>query len=138
MAIDKRRQVPVRIGANDNVHCLCARGNTFTQVLRHTAGDANDNAGIRVLVLCQFTDTPEHAFFRTFAHGTRVYQYHVGMGRVVCSSVSGITEYSLHQLGIGDIHLTTVRFEIHPRLTESVPIRSRIWLRYEGIGWSCR
>ena len=64
------------------------------------------------LVALQLAHAADDPLLGVVAHRAGVDQHHVGLGRIVRAHVALAPEDAEHELGVGDVHLAAVGFDV--------------------------
>ena len=109
--IDQLGQRTISVGTHHQRHVFGLLEQLGTQSLRHAPSYANETAGRHELL--ELTQPPHHPLLSVFANGARVHKNHISAIRCINRAITGRRQLAVHQFRIGDIHLATVRLDIH-------------------------
>ena len=104
------RQIPVRIGADDQIHPWHLLEQRGAQPLRHAADDAEHPAG--ALVPLELAHPADHPLLGVVADRAGVDQHDIGVRRLLGADVALTAEQAEHQLGVGHVHLAAVGLDV--------------------------
>ena len=104
----RQRTIPVR--SNNQRHMLGLREQARSKPLRHATSHADDGASFHVAF--EFTETPEHAGLCIFANRAGIDENHVRAIGAVHGLVAMRDQLAVHELRIGNVHLTAIRLDV--------------------------
>ena len=84
-------------------------------MLGHATENTDAYARIAKLVRQQLGEPTDDPLLRMLANRAGIHQNHVGLGRGSHFRVPLSRELAEHQLAVGQIHLTTVAFDVYTR-----------------------
>ena len=104
-------QGTVGVGAHHQVYLVRVK-ELVLQALCHTAHDAHHQAGPIGTQPVEDLDAAPDALLGVVADAAGVGHHQVGLFHNLCAPVAGIGQYGENHLGVIDIHLTPVSFDI--------------------------
>jgi hypothetical protein len=109
-AVDERWQLSIAIGPDDQAYVLHAIEQLATQPLRHATRYAEYRIVLHpALDLAKPTD---HPLFGVLPDCAGVDQNDIGAVGLVDRLIAGISQLAEHELGVTDVHLTAVSFDV--------------------------
>jgi len=115
---DQLGKTAIAVGTDDEIDLRNALEQLGPEPLRHAADHAQHVTG--TLVALELAHAPEHPLLGVVAHRAGVHQQDVGLRGVVGTDVPLAAEHAEDELGVGDVHLAAVRFDVdawHAQLT---------------------
>jgi len=107
----KVEDFPERAGAGNDVDVRRAARDVATEALGHAAGDAEQHAGIALLVLFQLAQNGKDLVLRMLTHGAGVDEDDIGIGGFVGAYVAATLERGDYQVPVVDVHLAAEALE---------------------------
>ncbi len=121
--VDQLRQVAIGVRPDDQVDLRDALEQDGAEPLGHAADHAEHVPG--ALVALQLAHAPDDPLFGVVPHRAGVHQHHIGLGRMVRAHVALAPEDAEHELGVRDVHLAAVGFDVDAFHGVNIPAYGR-------------